>query len=69
VQTATPRRLRAASICARNIPIGDIGLDEAEHVGGGLVDLEENTVVDLAQAEELQNLAGLGADSVDTGIK
>ena len=51
---------------ARDKPIGDIGLDEAEHVGGGLVDLEEDTVVDLAQAEELQHLAGLGADAVDT---
>ncbi len=50
-----------------DIPIGDERLDEAEHVLGGLVDLDEGAVVDLAEAEELQHLAGLGAQSVDTG--
>ena len=44
----------------------DEGLDEAEHGHGGLVDAEEDAVVDLAEAEELENLAGLGGDSVDT---
>lgn len=47
-------------------PVGDVGLDEEEHLGGGLGDLDEDTVVDLEETEELQDLAGLGGNVVDT---
>lgn len=46
--------------------VGDVGLDDAEHVDGGLGQADEDTVVDLTQAEELKNLAWLGAHLVDT---
>lgn len=42
-----------------------VGLDEPQHVDGGLVDLHEHGVVDLAQAEQLEDLAGLGVEVVD----
>jgi uncharacterized protein YutE (UPF0331/DUF86 family) len=34
-----------------------------------LVDLEENTVVDLEETEELKNFAGFRGDLVDTGAR
>ena len=36
------------------------------HILGGLVHLDENSVVDLSQSEKLQNLPDLGTDLVDT---
>ena len=41
------------------ISIRDIGLDFAQHVQGGLVRLHEHALVDLAQAEQLEDLAGV----------
>ena len=46
--------------------VGNVGINDAEHVEGGLGQLEEDTIVDLAQTQELQNLTGLGAELVDT---
>lgn len=46
--------------------VGNVGLDELEHLRGSLVELDEDTVVDLEQTEELQDLAGLGRNVVDT---
>ncbi len=39
---------------------------DAEHVDGGLVELDEDAVVDLTQPKELEDLADLGRDLVDT---
>merc|ERR1712019_179312 len=47
-------------------PVGDVGLADPEHVGGGLVHLDEDSVVDLPQSEELEHLLDLGGDLVDT---
>lgn len=46
--------------------IGDVWLNELQHVHGGLVDTEEGGVVDLSEAQQLQNLSDLRADTVDT---
>ena len=46
--------------------VGDVCVDGAQHVKGGLVETQEDAVVDLAQAQQLQNLAGLGVNTVDT---
>ena len=48
------------------VTVGDEGVDHAEHVHDGLVHAQEDAVVDLAQAEELQDLADLGGDADDT---
>jgi hypothetical protein len=48
------------------LPPGDVGLDEPEHLEGRRVDLDKDTVVNLPQPEELQDLPDLGADLVDT---
>ena len=49
-----------------DLPIGDVGLDEAEHGDGGLVHADEDAVVDLAETEELKDLADLRGDADDT---
>jgi hypothetical protein len=48
------------------LTVGDVGLNTEEHLGGRLGDLDEDTVVDLEETKELQDLAGLGGDVVDT---
>ena len=50
------------------VTVGDPGLDDLEHLSGGLGDTDEDTVVDLEQTEKLEDLAGLGGHLVDTGI-
>ena len=44
----------------------DEGLDDLEHLNGGLGQTDEDTVVDLEKAEELEGLALLGVNLVDT---
>ena len=38
----------------------------AEHADGGLVQLNEHAIVDLAKSEKLEHLSDLGRDLVDT---
>ena len=52
--------------CLLDLPVGDVGLNQTKHLLGGLRDLDEDTVVDLKQTEELQDLAGLGSNLVNT---
>ncbi len=49
------------------VAVGNPGLDNLDHLRSGLGDANEDTVVDLEKAKELQDLAGLGGDLVDTG--
>jgi hypothetical protein len=46
--------------------VSDPRLNNTEHLHGSLGELDENTVVDLEKTEELENLAGLGSNLVDT---
>merc|ERR550517_456926 len=46
--------------------VGNVGLADPEHVGGGLIHLDEDAVVDLPQSEELENPPDLGRHLVDT---
>jgi len=46
--------------------ICDKWLDDSNHVPGGLVELDEHTVVELSQSEELQDLLWLWGKLVDT---
>lgn len=48
------------------VTVSDPGLDDLEHLSDGLCDLDEDTVVDLKETEELEDLAGLGGHLVDT---
>ena len=48
------------------VTVGDVGVDNSQHLLGGLGETDEDTVVDLEQTEELQDLAGLRSDLVDT---
>ena len=53
-------------IGASCVPVSDIWLNETKHLLGSLGDLDEDTVVDLEETEQLQRLALLGVDLVDT---
>lgn len=48
---------------------GDVGLTDSQHINGGLVQLHKYPIVDLPQAEELQDFADFGSNFVDTGQK
>jgi len=48
------------------VTIGDVRLDHADHVDSGTVELDEDTVVELTESEELHDLLGLGWKLVDT---
>lgn len=48
------------------VTVGDERLDDLEHLSGGLGQTDEDTVVDLEKTEELESLALLGVDLVDT---
>lgn len=45
----------------------NVGLADTQHVDGGLVQLDEDTIVDLTQTEQLQNFTYFWGDLVDTG--
>lgn len=48
------------------VTVSDVRVDDGQHLRSGLVQADENTVVDLEQAEQLQDLARLRRDLVDT---
>lgn len=45
---------------------GDIRLDNSQHVDGGFVELDEDSIVDLQQTEQLQYFPYFGGNFVDT---
>jgi hypothetical protein len=48
------------------VTIGDVGLNSSEHIDGGFVQLDEDTVVDLSESEESHDSDGLGVEFVNT---
>lgn len=48
------------------VTVGNPGLDDLDHLSGSLGDADEDTIVDLKETEELEDLAGLGGNLVDT---
>ena len=51
---------------AGRVAVGDVRLNHADHVDGGAVKSHEDTVVELAQTEELHDLLLLGWQLVNT---
>lgn len=49
------------------VSIGDPWLDDLQHLEGSLGHADKDTVVDLEETEELEDLAGLWCNLVDTG--
>ena len=45
---------------------GDVWLDDSDHVPGSLVELDEHTVVQLSESEELEDLLWLWSELIDT---
>lgn len=48
------------------VTVGNVRVDDGEHLRGSLVQTNEDTVVDLEKTQQLQNLARLGSNLVDT---
>jgi hypothetical protein len=48
------------------VTVCDERLDDLQHLGGGLGEPDEDAIVDLEKTEELEGLALLGVDLVDT---
>jgi hypothetical protein len=48
------------------VSVGDPWLDDLQHLKGGFGHADEDTVVDLEKTEELEDLARLWCDLVDT---
>ena len=48
------------------VTVGDVGLDDLQHLDGSLGQPNEDAVVDLEETEKLESLALLGVDLVDT---
>jgi hypothetical protein len=48
------------------VTVGNVGVDDGQHLLGSLGETDEGTAVDLEQTEQLEDLAGLGSDLVDT---
>ena len=48
------------------VSVGHERLDDLEHLDGGLGEADEDTIVDLEETQELESLALLGVDLVDT---
>ena len=48
------------------ISVCDVGFDPPEHIDGGLVDSDENSVVELSQSEESHDSNDLGVELVNT---
>ena len=48
------------------ITISNVGLNSSEHIDGGLVKLDKDTVVELSQSEESHDSDGLGIKFVNT---
>ena len=49
-----------------DLSVGNVWVDELEHLLSGLGDSDEDTVVDLEKSEELQDLLWLGGNLGDT---
>ena len=48
------------------VAVGNVWVDDGEHLLCSLGELDEDTVVDLEKTEELEDLARLGRNLVDT---
>lgn len=51
------------------VTVGDPRLNNLDHLGDSLGDTDEDTIVDLQQTEQLEDLAGLGGNLVDTEVR
>jgi len=48
------------------VTIGDVGLNSSEHIDGGSVKFDEDTVVELSESEESHDSDGFGIEFVNT---
>lgn len=51
------------------VTVGNVGVDNGQHLLGGLGQTDEGTAVDLQKTEQLEDLAGLRSDLVDTATE
>jgi hypothetical protein len=51
------------------VAVGHVRLNSSDHVDGGLVKLDEDSVVELSESEKSEDLLALGVELVDTKEK
>ena len=49
-----------------NLPPGNVRFHQSQHVHRGLVELDEDAIVDLSQTEQLKDLSYPGTHAIDT---
>lgn len=57
---------QSADVITAWVSIGDVWLNKSDHVNGGAVQSDEDSVVELSESEELHDLLLLGGKLVDT---
>ena len=57
---------QSADVVTGWVSVGDEWLNKSDHVDGGSVELDEDSVVELSQTEELHDLLLLWSELVDT---
>lgn len=65
-QVSRGKQTNPSELC---LPVGDIGLDQAKHLLGCLCNLDEDTVVDLEETEELKDFLRFGGKVVNTKMR
>lgn len=50
----------------RRITVSDVGLNSSQHVDGGLVQSDQDGIMELSKSQELQDLSDNGSQTVDT---
>ncbi len=50
----------------RDVPISDVRLHTLQHIDCGLVKPDKDTIVDLSEAQQLEDLSGGGVNTIDT---
>ena len=59
--------IRGAPSSSAHSPPGYVRFHQFQHVEGCLVDLDEHSIVDLPQSQQLEDLAYPWTDTIDTG--
>ena len=65
-ETANQQGCTRASTAISNLPPGDVGFHQSQHVDGRLIQLDEHSIVDLPQSEELEDLPHTWTHTIDT---
>lgn len=55
-----------SDVLSGGVAEGDVGFNSSDHIDGGLIDSDEDSVVELSQPEQSEDTKNLGVEFVDT---